>query len=65
LRADLKSLSAQLSQLNPRAVLERGYSMVETGAGDIVRDSAQLSADDEVRLTFARGWASAKVREKG
>ena len=64
LRADLKSLSAQLSQLNPRAVLERGYSMVETGAGDIVRDSAQLSADDEVRLTFARGWASAKVREK-
>ena len=65
LGADVRSLAAQLSQLNPRAVLERGYSMVESAAGDIVRDSAQLSADDEIRLTFARGWASAKVRDKG
>jgi len=65
LQADLRSLAAQLAQLNPRAVLERGYSMVETAAGDIVCDSAQLAPDDEVRLTFARGWASAKVRDKG
>jgi exodeoxyribonuclease VII large subunit len=65
LDADLRSLAAQLAQLNPRAVLERGYSMVETATGEIVRDSAQLGADDDVRLTFARGWASAKVRDKG
>ena len=65
LRADIKSLGAQLTQLNPSAVLERGYSIVETGVGALVRDSTQVSPDDEVRLTFARGWARAKVREKG
>jgi len=65
LGADVRSLAAQLAQLNPRAVLERGYSMVETPAGVLVRDSVQVSIDDEVRLTFARGWASAKVRDKG
>jgi exodeoxyribonuclease VII large subunit len=65
LGADVRSLAAQLTQLNPRAVLDRGYSMVETAAGDIVRDSAQINPDDEIRLTFARGWASAKVRDKG
>ena len=64
LRVDVKSLAAQLAQLNPRAVLERGYSMVETPAGALVRDSRQIERDDELRLTFARGWASAKVREK-
>ncbi len=65
LRSDVRSFTAQLAQLNPRAVLERGYSIVETGTGAIVRDSTQISPDDEVRLTFARGWAKAKVREKG
>jgi len=65
LRADVKSLTAQLSQLNPRAVLERGYSMAETRAGALVRDSAQLNPDDEVKLTFAKGWARAQVKDKG
>ena len=65
LGADVKSLAAQLAQLNPRAVLERGYSMVETAAGNIVRDSAQLSTDDEVRLTFARGWAKRQGARQG
>ncbi|MBI2224693.1 MAG: exodeoxyribonuclease VII large subunit, partial [Betaproteobacteria bacterium] len=55
LGAEVRSLAAQLAQLNPSAVLERGYSMVETAAGDIVRDSAQLKRDDEVKLTFAQG----------
>ncbi|MDE2256049.1 MAG: exodeoxyribonuclease VII large subunit, partial [Betaproteobacteria bacterium] len=65
LEADVRSLAAQLAQLNPRAVLERGYSMVETAAGVMVRDSAQLNVDDEVRMTFASGWAKAKVLDKG
>jgi exodeoxyribonuclease VII large subunit len=65
LRADVKSLAAQLVQLNPRAVLERGYSMVETSTGNIVLDSAQVKRDDEVKLTFAQGWARAQVKDKG
>jgi exodeoxyribonuclease VII large subunit len=65
LRAEVKSLAAQLVQLNPNAVLERGYSIVETLTGIIIRDSAQLKRDNEVKLTFAKGWAQARVRDKG
>ncbi len=65
LGADVRSLAAQLTQLNPRAVLERGYSVVETAAGDIVRDSAQLTRGDDVKLTLAKGWARARVKDKG
>mgnify|MGYP001175406614 CR=1 FL=1 len=61
----LKSLASQLAQLNPQAVLERGYSLVQTASGGIVRDSAQLRPDEEVRLTFAKGWAKTQVRDKG
>ena len=65
LRSDVRSLAAQLAQLNPQAVLERGYSVVETSTDKIVRDSAQLERDEEVRLTFAKGWARAQVKDKG
>jgi exodeoxyribonuclease VII large subunit len=65
LRSDVKSLASQLAQLNPRAVFERGFSMVETMAGKVVRDSAQIERDEEVKLTFAKGWARTQVKDKG
>jgi exodeoxyribonuclease VII large subunit len=54
-------LQAHLHHLDPRKVLERGYAIVSTQNGDIVRGSAQLHVGDEVRLDFARGHADAKV----
>ena len=65
LRAEVKSLAAQLAQLNPQAVLERGYSIVETASGKLVRDSAQVKRDADVKLTFAKGWARAQVKDQG
>ena len=65
LQDNVKSLAAQLAHLNPGAVFERGYSMVETAGGEVVRNSAQLAQDAEVKLTFARGWATAWVKGKG
>jgi exodeoxyribonuclease VII large subunit len=65
LAANVKSIAAQLAQLNPSAVFERGYSMVETADGKIVRAGSELQIDEEVRLTFARGWARARVKDKG
>ena len=65
LDAALASLGSQLSHLNPHAVLARGYSMVESPDGAIVHDSAQVEPDDELKITFARGWARAKVEQKG
>ena len=54
-------LQAHLHHLDPRQVLERGYAIVSTQNGEIVRSSAQLRVGDEVRLDFARGHADAKV----
>jgi exodeoxyribonuclease VII large subunit len=55
------SLEAHLHHLNPRQVLERGYAIVSTQDGEIVRSSAQLRVGDELRLDLARGRADAKV----
>ena len=54
-------LEAHLNHLNPRQVLERGYAIVSTQDGEIVRSSAQLRVGDELHLDFARGRADAKV----
>jgi exodeoxyribonuclease VII large subunit len=65
LTARMKSMAAHLAHLNPQSVLERGYSMVQTADGGIVRSSSEVQVDEEVKLTFAQGWARAGVREKG
>ncbi|HXF67145.1 MAG TPA: exodeoxyribonuclease VII large subunit [Burkholderiales bacterium] len=62
--AQLARLEAGLKHLDPLSVLERGYSITEA-AGEIVRDAARLAPGDEVKITFARGWARAQVKRKG
>jgi len=62
--ARVKSMAAHLAHLNPQSVFERGYSMVEMADGKIVRDSRELALDDEVKMTFARGWARARIKDK-
>ena len=57
----LERFSAHLNALNPRLVLERGYSIVASADGRIVRDARQVQSGDEVALTFARGGALARV----
>ena len=58
-------LAAHLKHLNPRLVLERGYSITEAGGGGIVRDATRLTVGEDVRITFARGWVGAQVKRKG
>jgi len=55
------SLNANLSHLDPAAVLERGYSVVRDVSGRIVRRSASLTPGDLVDITFAEGAADARV----
>ncbi len=64
LAAQVKSMAAHLAHLNPQSVFERGYSMVETADGKIVRASGELAPDEEVKLTFARGWARARIKDR-
>jgi exodeoxyribonuclease VII large subunit len=59
--AQLEALAQSLAHLDPRAVLERGYSIVRDVEGRIVRRSAGLAPGDVLDLTFAEGGAQTRV----
>jgi exodeoxyribonuclease VII large subunit len=50
-----------LPMLNPQRILERGYSIVETARGDIVRSARQTPAGASLTLRFAEGRVAATV----
>ena len=60
----LRRLGANLGHLNPRSVLERGYSIVARGDGRIVRSAAEVQIGERLRLAFARGAARARLESK-
>ncbi len=64
-RMRLENASQQLMLLNPEHVLARGYSMVQDADGRVISDVRQVQVDSELRITFARGWARANVRQRG
>lgn len=53
--------SAQLGQLDPAAVLARGYAIVRDGNGSIVRDAAALGIGQSLQLQLERGRAEVEV----
>jgi exodeoxyribonuclease VII large subunit len=55
------ALLRSLTHLDPRAVLERGYSLVRDGAGRLVRRGAEVAAGDLLDITFSQGGAQARV----
>lgn len=57
----LVRLAQNLSHLNPHAVLNRGYALVHTAEGEIVRSSSALTTGQSINLTFSQGAAEAMV----
>lgn len=53
-------LQKTLEAVSPLRVLERGYSVVRLG-NSVVRDAAELSKGDTLRLAFHKGGAEATV----
>jgi len=53
--------SAQLGQLDPAAVLARGYAIVRDRDGHIVRDAATLGVGQSLQLQLGRGRADVAV----
>jgi exodeoxyribonuclease VII large subunit len=60
---NLLRLSQNLSHLNPQAVLSRGYAFVQDKLGNIINTSEQLTAGDEVSLSFGIGSADATINK--
>ena len=52
-------LRAQIRALSPAATLERGYAIVQTVKGAIIRDQAQVAVDQEVQIRVSVGEFSA------
>ena len=60
-KAVLMQLGAKLELLDPRQTLARGYSIVRTADGRIVRDSHQLEPNDTVNVSLYAGAAEACI----
>jgi len=61
----LEHQEANLAHLNPESVLQRGYSIVYTADGTVLRNSDQIGIGDTIRVAFAKGEIKANVSEKG
>nr|WP_231384287.1 exodeoxyribonuclease VII large subunit [Cellulomonas sp. URHD0024] len=57
--AEVVGLAAQVRALSPAATLERGYAVVQATNGHVVRDPAEVTAGDELRVRVARGELTA------
>jgi exodeoxyribonuclease VII large subunit len=62
-RDDLEHCLRLLRALSPQHLLERGFSLVRSVDGRLIRSVSELHPGDTVRLTLADGQAHAEVRE--
>ena len=58
-------LVAHLTQLSPLKILDRGYAIVTTVAGEIVKQPEQAPAGSEVGIRIAQGRLAARVLGEG
>jgi exodeoxyribonuclease VII large subunit len=59
----LASLEAQLCQLNPLAVLNRGYALVKRTDGTVVRSVQQTAEGDALVVQLADGQLNTRVEK--
>jgi exodeoxyribonuclease VII large subunit len=60
-RGRLDPLLAHLTQLSPLKILERGYAIVTSQAGQIVKQPGQATVGSEIKVRLAKGGLDAKV----
>ena len=59
--SDLSHTLARLRALSPAATLARGYAIVQTVAGQVLRNADEVSEGDALRVRLAEGELKAKV----
>ena len=60
-RSDTAASVAALRALSPQSTLERGYAVVRTPAGDIVRGHDEVAVGESLSIRLARGILEADV----
>ncbi|MCC6364735.1 MAG: exodeoxyribonuclease VII large subunit [Bryobacterales bacterium] len=60
----LDSLEAHLKQLSPLRVLDRGYAIVQTSDGAVVKEEGQAPTGTALRVRLAKGELAARVVER-
>jgi exodeoxyribonuclease VII large subunit len=61
--ARLAGFATTIEALDPARVLERGYAVVRTATGDVVRDANQLAVGDAVEVRVASGSFTSDVTQ--
>ena len=60
-KKEIKGVIAHLRSLSPQSTMDRGYSVVQSDDGKIVRDATKLKAGTVLRIRAAKGEAKASV----
>jgi len=60
-KKEIKGVIAHLRSLSPQSTMDRGYSVVQSDDGKIVRDATKLKAGAVLRIRAAKGKTRASV----
>jgi exodeoxyribonuclease VII large subunit len=60
---NITQLAQNLHHLNPQAVLSRGYAFAQNKQGEIISNSRQIKAGEDISLTFDVGSAEATITQ--
>lgn len=62
-RQKIEHLRTQVRSLSPAATMDRGYAIVLTVSGEIVRDEHQVNVGDQIEIRLAQGQLTAQRTE--
>jgi exodeoxyribonuclease VII large subunit len=63
-KSHLVGLLHRLEALNPQAILERGYAVVSSSDGKVIRSTAQVQIGDELNIQVSDGKFPAQVTKR-
>ncbi|MEN9752392.1 MAG: hypothetical protein RL670_83 [Actinomycetota bacterium] len=57
----LEHLRQQVRALSPQSTLDRGYAVVQTQSGEVVREAKTLAPNEKIKIRVAQGTIAANV----
>ena len=60
-RQEMKGIRDQLRSLSPQSTLDRGYAVVRTATGEVLRDAKKVKLGTELHIRVAKGETTATV----